>query len=96
MSDDTELKAGAAAAFVLGAWLERLDLPPAQATRDFDLVFSDGSREPLEITSYVDRPRLAGPRSAERGELTLDRALCVGARDRLRFRFGQPEPPGEY
>jgi hypothetical protein len=37
--------------------------------RDFDLVFADGYREPLEITSYVDRPayetweriRRAGP-----------------------------------
>jgi alkanesulfonate monooxygenase SsuD/methylene tetrahydromethanopterin reductase-like flavin-dependent oxidoreductase (luciferase family) len=50
ISDDTELKAAAAAAFVLGARLERLDIPPAQGMRDFDLVFSDGSREPIEIT----------------------------------------------
>jgi hypothetical protein len=56
ISDDTELKAAAAAAFVLGARLERLDIPPVQGMRDFDLVFSDDSREPLEITRYVDRP----------------------------------------
>lgn len=56
ISDDTELKAAAAAAFVLGARVERLDIPPAQGMRDFDLVFDDGQREPLEITSYVDRP----------------------------------------
>ena len=55
ISDETELKAAAAAAYVLGARLERLDVPPAQGMRDFDLVFSDGRREPLEITSYVDR-----------------------------------------
>jgi hypothetical protein len=34
ISDDTELKAAAAAAFVLGARLERLDIPPAQGMRD--------------------------------------------------------------
>jgi hypothetical protein len=56
ISDDTELKAAAAAAFVLGARVERLDIPPAQGMRDFDLLFDDGRREPLEITSYVDRP----------------------------------------
>jgi hypothetical protein len=49
ISGDTELKAAAAAAFVLEARLERLDIP-AQGMRDFDLVFSDGSREPIEIT----------------------------------------------
>jgi hypothetical protein len=58
ISDDGELKAAAAAAFILGARLDRLDIPPAQSMRDFDLVFDDGRREPLEITSYVDRPAL--------------------------------------
>jgi hypothetical protein len=55
ISDDIELKAAAAAAFVLGARVDRLDIPPAQGMRDFDLVFRDDSREPLEITRYVDR-----------------------------------------
>jgi hypothetical protein len=58
VSDDTELKAAASAAYVLGAKLARRDVPPAQGMRDFDLVFQDRHREPLEITSYVDQPAL--------------------------------------
>ena len=48
ISDDLELKAAAAAAYVLGATLIRRDLPPAQ-TRDFDFIFPDQSIEPLEV-----------------------------------------------
>jgi len=56
--DDLELRAGAAAASVLGAKLIRRDVPGAQQTRDFDLIFADDSVEPLEITRYVDEPAL--------------------------------------
>ncbi len=58
ISDDLELKAGAAAAYVLAAKLIRRDLPPAQNTRDFDLVFPDGSFEPLEVTRCADATAL--------------------------------------
>jgi hypothetical protein len=53
---DIELRAGAAAASVLGAKLIRRDIRGAQRTRDFDLVLADGSVEPLEVTRHVDRP----------------------------------------
>jgi hypothetical protein len=55
ISDDTELKAAAAAALVLGARLERLDIPPAQGMRDFDLVFSQpmGAAPPAKRTSSI-------------------------------------------
>jgi hypothetical protein len=52
---DIELRAAAAAASVLGAQLIRRDVSGAQQTRDFDLVFSDGSLEPLEVTRHVDQ-----------------------------------------
>lgn len=57
-TDDLELRAGAAAASVLGAKLIWRDVSGAQQTRDFDLVFPDNSVEPLEITRYVDEPAL--------------------------------------
>jgi hypothetical protein len=56
--DPLELRAGAAAASVLGAKLIRRDAHSAHQTRDFDLVFADGRVEPLEITRYVDEPAL--------------------------------------
>jgi hypothetical protein len=56
--DSLELRAGAAAASVLGAKLLRRDIPGAHQTRDFDLLLGDGSVEPLEITRYVDEPAL--------------------------------------
>jgi hypothetical protein len=58
ISDDLELKAAAAAACVLGARLIRRDVPPAQKMRDFDLVLSDGSLEPLEVTRCADEEAL--------------------------------------
>jgi hypothetical protein len=58
ISDDLELKAAAAAAHVTGAKLIRRDIPPAQKTRDFDLVFADGSLEPLEVTRCADEQAL--------------------------------------
>jgi hypothetical protein len=58
ISDDLELKAAAAAACVVGAKLIRRDVPPAQKMRDFDLILSDGSLEPLEVTRCADEEAL--------------------------------------
>jgi hypothetical protein len=52
---DIELRAAAAAASVLGAKLVRRDIPGAPSgTRDFDLVLTDESIEPLEVTRHAD------------------------------------------
>jgi hypothetical protein len=52
-----EDRAAALAAFALGALAERVDLPGAgDNLRDFDLVFRDGHREPLEITADAHAP----------------------------------------
>jgi hypothetical protein len=49
---EAENRSAALAACALGARAKRLDAPGA-GDRDFDLVFLDGHREPLEITSNV-------------------------------------------
>jgi hypothetical protein len=97
VSDDTELKAAASAAYVLGAKLARLDVPPAQGMRDFDLVFQDQHREPLEITSYVDQPAfeswkriaraapLVAPLLRRRWVLTVPHSTPVGASHRVPY-----------
>lgn len=54
VKDDIELRAGAAAAHVLGAKLIRRDTG-GRRIRDFDLVLPDGSLEPLEVTRHVDQ-----------------------------------------
>jgi hypothetical protein len=53
---DIELRAAAAVAFALGARAQERD-PGGGATsiRDFDLVFTDRSDEPLEVTTYADQ-----------------------------------------
>src|SRR5215203_4682821 len=52
-----EDRRAALAAFSLGALAERVDVPGAgDNLRDFDLVFDDGHREPLEITADAHAP----------------------------------------
>ena len=56
---ETELRAAAAVAYALDAQLIERDVPGAQQTRDFDLVFADGrDPEPLEITTFASQPEL--------------------------------------
>ncbi len=51
-----EDRAAAAAAFVLGAKAQRCDTGRRQQMRDFDLVFDDRHREPLEVTQHAHEP----------------------------------------
>lgn len=56
--DGLELRAAAAAAYVVGGRAQRRDLGGSRM-RDFDLRYPDGrTDEPLEITSFVDRASL--------------------------------------
>jgi hypothetical protein len=56
--DGLELRAAAAAAYVVGGQAQRRDLGGSRM-RDFDLRYPDGrTDEPLEITSFVDRASL--------------------------------------
>jgi len=56
--DGLELRAAAAAAYVVGGRAQRRDLGGSRM-RDFDLRYPDGrADEPLEITSFVDRAGL--------------------------------------
>ncbi len=85
--EQLELLPAAAVANVLDAKLIRRDVPGAQQTRDFDLVFASGQDpEPLEVTTFASRPDIETWKRLDRldeeisaPELKRDWYLDVGA-----------------
>lgn len=90
----TEARAAAAAAFVLDARAVPRDAGGKQM-RDFDLVRSDGTIEPLEITMAADqvtRHTWARVGALDRDAPTLTRAWTLGVPTSSPDAAGEPKP----
>jgi hypothetical protein len=68
---EAEDRSAALAACALGALAERLD-KPGSGDRDFDLVFEDGHREPLEVTSNANPAARKTSKRLEKNPFPLD------------------------
>jgi hypothetical protein len=97
--DGLELRAAAAAAYVVGGRAQRRDLGGSRM-RDFDLRYPDGrTDEPLEITSFVDRASLETWKRLGRSDVNrfLERAgmLLHVLEERGQHEFQLPGPPDD-